>query len=143
MHRSFDAVRRSYTKGAIAPVEFTLAGERFTCLCDPTLGDTFELADAPDIKADDFDPQNRLHLTLIRQLCDYIRRMLPLEERDRWDKVLYSIPVSHMVVMIEIADYITRAVIDRPTGPSSTSSDGRRVNGSGSKRRPAGRSRSR
>jgi hypothetical protein len=143
-HRDFDAVRRSYTKGAIAPVEFTLAGERFTCLCDPTLGDTFELADAPDIDADDFDSANKLHVALIRKLADYIRRMLPDDgSRERWDKILYSIPVSHMPVVIEAADFITRQVIDRPTVPPSTSSNGRRGNGSTSRRKPAGQSRSR
>lgn len=138
MHRDFDAARRAYSKGEIDPVTFILAGETFTCLCDPTLGDTFELADVPDLEPEDFDSSSRFHMATIRRLSKYIRHMLPLEERPRWDGALYRVPVSEMAVILEIANYITEAVAGRPTVPLTTSSRGRAANGQGSRKRSAG-----
>jgi hypothetical protein len=138
VHVDFDAARRAYSKGQIDPVTFDLAGETFTCLCDPTLGDTFELADVPDLDPADFDSANRLHLATIRRLARYIRHMLPVDERGRWDQSLYRIPLSEMPVILEISEYITKAVTSRPTVPPTTSSRGRAANGRSSRKRPAG-----
>lgn len=138
--RDFDAARRAYDTQAPAPVEFVLAGEVFTCLNDPSLGDTFEMIDAPDITVEDFDPNRNAHVTLVRKIARYIQRMLVLEDRPRFDQALYRVPVTHMAVIIEIADYITTEVVNRPTVPPGPSSSGRPESGVGSKNAPAGAS---
>lgn len=141
MHRDFDAARRAYTAtagGLADPVTFALAGETFTCLPDPTLGDTFDLADAPDIDVETWDSGNRVHMDLVRTLSAFIRRMLPPDDRPRYEAALYRVPVTHMPVIIDIAGYITEQVVNRPTVPPDDSSSGRPPTGDDSNSEPGG-----
>lgn len=142
-HRDFDASRRAHEPDR-DPVTFTLGGERFTVLPDPTLGDTFDLADAPDIAAEDFDPNGQADLVLVRTLSNFIRRMLPDEDRPRFDLALYRIPSTAAYVIVETAAWIAEQVIARPTVPPASSSSGRPTTPTGGDSRPssAGRTRS-
>jgi len=130
MHKDFDAARRAYAPDR-DPVTFTLGGELFTVLPDPTLGDTFELYDAPEPT-----PENEQES--VRILTRFIRRMIPEEERPRFDLALYRIPSTHGFVIIECATYIAEQVVQRPTEPPRTSSSGRRPTGKKSTKRVAG-----
>lgn len=129
-HRSFDAARRAYHVER-DPVTFDLGGERFTVLPDPSLGDVFELMDAPEPIPDN-EQQS------IRILAKFIRRMLPDEDRLRWDRVLLTIPSTESPVIIELATWITEQISARPTVPPAPSSRGRRNGGRTSKPVPAG-----
>jgi hypothetical protein len=135
--RDFDVARRAYDD-TFEPVSFELAGETFTVLREPTLGDTFELHDAPDIDVEDFDGSDRTHLALVRVLVRFISHMLDQNDRPRFAQALYRIPVSHQGVLIEVATFITEQVVGRPTEPSSTSSAGPQVAGRRSKSGPKG-----
>lgn len=140
MHRDFDAVRRAWEVER-DPVTFRLADETFTVLPDPTLGDTFELADAPDIDPDTFD--GGADLRAIRVLSNFIRRMLPVEDRQRWDNtVLLKIPASQAIVIYHVAVYVTEQVTGHPFEPSRASSKRRATSGRTSKPASAGTSRS-
>lgn len=137
-YKDFDAARRAYGDDNIPPVTFALAGEVFELLPDPTLGDTFDIADTPDLRPEHFDSANSAHIEIIRSLCQFVKRMLPVQDRPRWDAALYRVPVSHMPVIIEITDYIAQEVIDRPTVPPSSSSTGRLITGPTSNSGPVG-----
>lgn len=139
-HRDFDAARRAYDTVTPDPVSFTLAGEEFTCLLDPTIGDTFEMIDAPDITPEDYDPTNPAHPRLMMKIARYVQRMLPVEERPRFDAALYRIPVTHLAVILDVANFITEEVVDRPTGPPASFSSGRPESGTSSKNEPVGAS---
>lgn len=140
-HFDFDAARRAYEVD-VDPVTFSYGGDTFTVLPDPTLGDTFDLADAPDLDGD-FDPLNATHLKLVTVLAKFIRRMLPPEDRERFDRAHYRIPSTQAVIIIEIAQTIVSEVIaKRPTQPPGSSSSGRLSTGPGSKKRSATRNRS-
>lgn len=141
MHRDFDVSRRAYAPER-DPVTFTLGGETFTVLPDPTLGDTFDLADAPDISAADFDPNGAADLKLVRILTSFIRRMVPEGDRPRFDVALYRIPSTQAYVIVECAEWITEQVVNRPTMPPASSSSGRQATGTGSKRTSGGTRRS-
>lgn len=138
MHRDFDAARRA-KQVERDPVTFTLGGETFTVLPDPTLGDTFDLADAPEITREDFDPSRSADHTLVRTLKNFIRRMLPEEDRARFDLAMYRIPTTDSYVIVECAVYITEQVTTRPTEPPASSSRGRQRTGPSSKRKSAGK----
>lgn len=140
-HRDFDVARRSWDVDR-DPVTFALAGETFTVVPDPSLGDTFDLADAPDISADDFDPDRPADTQLIRVLTRFLRRMIPPDDRARFDAALYKVPARHSGVIIEINAWITEQVIARPTVPPSSSSSGRQTTGRASKPKSAGKRRS-
>jgi hypothetical protein len=141
VHRDFDAARRAHHIDR-DPVTFTLGGDTFTVLPDPTLGDTFDLADAPDIKPEDFDPDGAPDLVLVRVLRDFIRRMLDEDERPRFDRAMYRIPSTEAYVIVECAMWITEQVTGFPTEPPASSSSGRpptRSAGARSKRTSGGR----
>lgn len=131
-HRSFGTVRAAVER---EPVTFDLAGESFTVTPDPSLGDTFDLYDAPEPT-----PENELES--VRVLARFVRRMLDPEDRSRFDAALYRIPSSHSYVIIEVAEWITEQVAGFPTVPPTTSSGGRRPAGTSSKKRPGGTGRS-
>lgn len=139
-HRDFDASRRAHHLER-DPVTFVLGGESFTVLPDPSLGDTFDLADAPDISAKDFDPDGAPDLALVRVLKNFIRRMLPDDERARYDLALYRIPSTEAYAIVECAEWIVGQVTAFPTEPPASSSSGRpttRSGGASSKGRSGG-----
>lgn len=140
-HRDFDASRRARHVDR-DPVTFTLGGETFTVLPDPTLGDVFDLADAPDIGSKEFDPNGEPDMVLVRTLKQFIRRMVPDADRPRFDTALYRIPSTDAYVIIECAEWIVEQVVTFPTEPPASSSSGRPTtgtNGGGSKPPRGGR----
>lgn len=136
MHRSFGAVRAAVTREPIT-FDFGLYGEEsFTVVPDPTLGDTFDLYDAPEPT-----PENELESA--RLCARFIRRMLAPEDRARFDLALHRIPSAECVVIVDCCAWIAEQVTGFPTMPPSSSSSGRPRNGSRSKGPRAGGARSR
>ena len=134
-HKSFGTVRAAVQREPVT-FDFGLYGEEtFTVVPDPSLGDTFDLFDAPEPT-----PKNLLESS--RTLARFIRRMLPPEDRERFDAALYRIPSTEVHIIIACAEYITSQVTGFPTTPPGTSSAGRPRAGTTSKKRPGGNGRS-
>lgn len=130
-HRSFGAVRAGVEREPIT-FDFGLYGEEtFTVVPDPSLGDTFDLADAPEPT-----PENVLDSARI--LARFIRRMLAPADRPRFDQALYRIPATQMHIVVEAAQWIAENVTTFPTVPPASSSRGRRTAGTNSKMRRGG-----
>lgn len=135
MHRSFGAVRAAATREPVT-FDFGLYGEEtFTVVPDPTLGDTFDLYDAPE-------PASKNDLEAARTCARFIQRMLPPEERARFDLALHRIPSSECHIIIDCAAWIAEQVTTFPTVPPTISSRGRQRNGSTSRAKPGGGARS-
>lgn len=135
-HQTFGAVRLAAEREPVT-FDFGLYGEEtFTVMPTPSLGDTFDLADAPEPT-----PQNELESA--RVIARFIRRMLQPEDRPRFDAALYRIPSTHVGIIIDCGVWIAGQVTGRPTRPAPTSSSGRQATGSRSKTRSAGAARSR
>lgn len=128
-HRSFDAARRAYQRD-VDPITFDYGGDTFTVIPDPTLGDTFDLMDTPEPT-----PENEAQA--VRTLVRFVRRLLPAEDRSRFDQAHYRIPSSEGAVIIDLASWITEQVTTRPPVPPTISSRGRRTTGRSSKKRAA------
>lgn len=134
-HRTFGAVRQAAEREPIT-FDFGIYGEEtFTVVPEPSLGDTFELHDAPEPT-----PTNMLESA--RAIARFIRRMLPVEDRARFDVALTRIPASELHVVIECGTWITEQVTGFPTRPPAGSSSGRRGTGSSSRAKSAGPRRS-
>lgn len=133
-HRTFGAVRTAATKEPIT-FDFGLYSEEtFTVVPEPSLGDTFDLYDAPE-------PLPENEAVAIRVLARFIRRMLPPEDRVRFDQALYRIPITEAHIIMDVATYITEQATGFPTMPPTTSSRGRQPTGKTSKPRTAGNKR--
>lgn len=134
-HRSFGAVRAGVERDPIT-FDFGLYGEEtFTVVPDPSLGDTFDLADAPEPDADNL-------LDTARILARFIRRMLAPEDRKRFDEALYRIPATQMGLIVDAAAFIAENVTTFPSVPLTSSSRGRRSAGTTSRSKRAGGARS-
>lgn len=134
-HRSFGAVRAGVEREPIT-FDFGLYGEEtFTVVPDPSLGDTFDLADAPEP-----NPDNMLEAS--RVLARFISRMLAPEDRPRFTQALYRIPATQCHLIVECAQYVAEHVTTVPTLPPASSSRGRRTAGTSSKRTRGGGPRS-
>ena len=134
-HRSFGAVRAGVEREPIT-FDFGLYDEEtFTVVPDPSLGDTFDLADAPEPTPDNL-------LDTARVLARFIRRMLDPADRPRFDAALYRIPAPQMHVVVDCAAYIAEHVTTFPTEPPANSSRGRRTAGTSSKAKRGGGPRS-
>jgi hypothetical protein len=134
-HQSFGTVRAGVER---EPITFSLGlydEHTFTIVPEPTLGDTFELADAPEP-----NPTNMVDAA--RSLARFIRRMLTEEDRPRFDEALYRIPASQAHIIVEAGTWIAAQVSGFPTTPPASSSGGRRVAGTSSRKRPGGTGRS-
>lgn len=127
-HRDFDAARAERLR-KVEPVAFTIGGERFTCVAEPTLGDALALADAPE-------PEDN-EAAAARALVRFVESLLVPSDRARWRRTIarqrYSRwrrrpPVSTSE-LIELGAWLTVAYTARPTVPSSDSSSGRRPSG--------------
>jgi hypothetical protein len=141
-HRTFDIERDAQgapigTLREPITFDFGLYGEeRFTVIPTPTLGDTFDLADAPE-------PRHANDLDACRVIARFIRSMLPVEDRPRFDAALYRIPADQAHVIIDLGAWIAERVTPFPTKPAATSSSGRQATRRTSKPKPAGSARSR
>jgi hypothetical protein len=130
-HRSFGTVRAGVEREPIT-FDFGMWSEhRFTCLPEPSLGDTIDLYDAPEPT-----PENMVESA--RLLARFIRRMIVPEDRGRFDDALRAVPASQAHVIVEAATFIVEQVSGFPTVPPASSSGGRPTAGTNSKRRPAG-----
>lgn len=117
-HQSFGTVRLVAEPDPIT-FDFGMFSEHtFTVVPEPTLGDTFDLYDAPEPDT----PGNELEAS--RVCAQFIRRMLIPDDRGRFDQALYRIPTSHVGLIIDAARWITQEVINRPFGRAVSSSDG-------------------
>lgn len=124
-HQSFGAVR---TQAEREPVTFDFGmydEHRFTVIPEPSLGDTFDLYDAPE-------PTPETMLDAARVCARFIRRMIVAEDRARFDEALVRIPASHAHLIVDACRYISEQVIGRPTEPLLSSSDGQRDTGTNS-----------
>lgn len=109
-HRSFGTTRAPVEREPIT-FDFGLySEERFTVVPDPSLGDTYDLHDAPDVV-----PGTEIECS--RMLASFIRRMLAPEDRERFNQTLYRIPVTQSHIIIECAEYIAEHVTTFPTVP--------------------------
>lgn len=135
-HRTFGAVRLAPPREPIT-FDFGLYGEeRFTVVPEPSLGDCFDLHDAPEPT-----PTNMLESARI--LARFIRRMIAPEDQARYDQALHRIPSSECHVIVEAAAWIAEQVAGFPTTPSSGSPAGRQPTRNSSKPKSGGRTRSR
>lgn len=135
-HQSFGTVRAGVEREPIT-FDFGLFGEEtFRVVPDPSLGDTLDLLDAPEPT-----PDNELETLAV--LTRFIRRLLPPEDRPRFNQALYRIPITEApAVVIECAAWIAEQVAGFPTSPPTTSSRGRQTRGARSKPKRAGATRS-
>jgi hypothetical protein len=135
LHQSFGTVRAGVEREPIT-FDFGLYGEdTFTVMPEPSLGDTFDLADAPEPSATNMVDSARV-------LARFIRCMLVEEDRPRFDAALHRIPASQAHVIVEAATWIAQQVSGFPTTPPASSSGGRRTAGTTSRKRPGGTGRS-
>lgn len=132
-HRSFPR-----TAGLVLqePVTFDLGGEQFTCRLRPSLGDTFELMDAPE-------PTPETTAQAVYTIARFIRRLLIEEDQERWHELMFTLGQEDCGTLIELASWLAEQFSGFPTEPPASSSAGRRANGTTSKKRGAGTTRSR
>jgi hypothetical protein len=141
-NRDFDASRRAYHVER-DPVCFTLGGESFDVVLDPSLGDTFDLYDAPEVRTDAngivlFDQNNGDDIVLVRTLQRFIERSIPIEQRPAFQRAMYRIPAAEAGVIIECAMWIVEQMTSFPTEPPGNSSSGRQAAGADSNTNSAG-----
>lgn len=136
-HQSFGTVRAGVEREPIT-FDFGLFGEEtFTVVPDPSLGDVLDLLDAPEPT-----PTNETQTLAV--LTRFIRRLLPVEDRPRFNQALYRIPITEApAIVIDCAAWIATQVTGFPTVPPTTFSRGRPPSGASSKPKRAGASRSR
>lgn len=121
-HRTFGAVKRAATREPIT-FDFGVYGEeRFTITPEPSLGDCFQLYDAPEKT-----PTNLLEVA--RACARFIRSMIDPKDRRRFDEALTRIPASEAGIIFEAAEWITEQVTGFPTPPPEDSSSGRQTSG--------------
>jgi hypothetical protein len=131
-HRSFGAVRLAPPRDPIT-FDLGLYGEdRFTVVPEPSLGDCFDLYDAPEPT-----PTNMLESARI--LARFVRRMVDPADQPRFDAALRRIPSTEAHVIVEAATWIAEQVTGFPTTPPGGSSAGRQPTGNSSRRKSGGR----
>lgn len=126
-HRDFDAARAERVRQQ-EPLTFTLGGERFTCVAEPTIGDALALADAPEPE------QNET--AAVRAILAFVGALVVPEDRRRWKRMLRRQrpgrrnrhPVSAGEV-VELGAWLAMAYTGRPSDPSSGSAVGRGASG--------------
>lgn len=130
-HQSFGTVRAGVEREPIT-FDFGLYGEEtFTVIPDPSLGDVFDLYDAPE-------PTPTNELETVRVLARFIARLLDPADRPRFFTALHRIPSTRADIVIDCATWIAGQLVPFELPPSRNSSTGRRTTGRGSKRKPAG-----
>jgi len=127
-HRDFDAVRALRLRDR-EPVTFTIGGERFTCVVEPSLGDALALADAPE--------PDQSEVGAARAIVRFVESLLVPEDRKRWRRTVARQsprrwrrrePVSAAEI-VELGAWLAASYTTRPTRPSSVSSSGRQHSG--------------
>lgn len=129
-HQDYDALRAELRRDVNDdPLTFTLFGHLYTCAPAPSLGDSFDLMDAPEPMND--EPE------AVRALCRFIRRMLIEPDKIHWDQATYKLDGRDGPLIIAIGVDLTEQYANRPTEPPSGSSDGRPGTGAKSNAPPA------
>lgn len=140
-HFDFDAALRAARQDEEQPdpVTFVYGGQEFTVRQDPSLGDVMELAAVPDPT-----PENEEQAAMA--CMQFVRRMLLLEDRQRFDQAHYTIPARNAApAIIALTTWLAEQVAGFPTAPpdsSATSSSGssptssKRTGGTGRSSKP-------
>lgn len=116
-HQSFGTVRQGTDRDPIT-FDFGLYGEdTFTVVPEPSLGDTFDLYDAPEPT-----PTNVVESAQI--LARFIRKMIVPEQKKAFDQALYRIPATRADIIVSAAHYIIEQLVPFAIPPSGTSSNG-------------------
>lgn len=123
MHVDFDAARAAWARQE-SPLTFTVCEQTFTCVTTPSLGDAFDLMDAPEPVVTDINSQG------IRAICGFIRRCLVPDSRPDWDALLYRPDALEAADIVYIGAQLAEQYAGRPFKPSGSSSPGRRSTGS-------------
>lgn len=111
---------------------FEFAGESFRCRPSPTLGDTFDLMDAPE-------PAPETLAQAARAIARFVRRLLADDtERARWDDLLRRTGNEGLPALIDLGTWLAEQVAAIPPKPPASSRGGRRPTGKSSKRATAG-----
>jgi hypothetical protein len=138
-HFDFDEALREYRKDdePVDPITFTYGGELFTVMSGPMLGDVMELHDAPEIRS---DTDEAAALALLK----FVRRLLPVEDRQRFEQAHYRIPATQSApAMIKLGIFVTEQVTGSfPTKPPVSSATGPPSHGRTSSKRTGGTGRS-
>jgi hypothetical protein len=124
--QDFDAARRERLR-AFEPIQFVLAGKRFTCIAHPVLTDSFALLDAPELLDDGGAPI----AAGVRALAEFIERSIasPREQR-AFRKLLgrRDDPIDATTI-VELGEWLAEQYSGRPTVRPSGFSDGSRPPG--------------
>jgi hypothetical protein len=116
----FDAALRAHRAAqgdddAPEPVTFHYGGQLFTVLPSPTLGDVIELAYAPEPT-----PETEEQAAFVA--LQFVRRLLPREDRPRFDQAHYTIEARKAApAILELVTWITQQVTGFPTEPPAPS----------------------
>lgn len=127
-HQDYDALRAEQRREH-DPLTFTLFGHLYTCAPAPSLGDTFELMDAPEPMDNEAEA--------LRALCRYIRRMVVPTDQAHWDQATYKLDIDDLPLLMAISVDLLEQYANRPTVPPSESSDGRPGTGPSANEQPA------
>lgn len=99
--------------------------DEFTITPNPSLGDTFDLADAPERTPDNI-------LECARACARFVRSMIVPEDRSRFDQALYRIPSTEAHLVVDCAEWIAEQVTHFPPAPALSSLDGQETQVTGS-----------
>lgn len=137
-HFDFDAALREARRDddRPEPVTFTYGGQDFTVLPDPTLGDVMDLSRAPELT-----PETEVAAAFA--CMQFIRRMLPPGDRQRFEQAHYTIPASNSApAIVALTSWLAEQVAGFPTQPPDSSPTGSSGTSPTPSRRTGGRSRS-
>lgn len=129
-HRDFDAARAERVRQT-EPVSFTLGGETFSCVVEPTLGDILALAGAPEPEESEVEA--------VRAILAFTGEIVVPEDRARFRRLVRRERPRRFrrrrggafsaADVVALAFWLVEVYTGRPTRPSSGSSDGRRGSG--------------
>jgi hypothetical protein len=127
--------------GAFTAVQSRVLGERitvaiadevFAVATEPSLGDTFDLMDAPEPT-----PENEAQA--VRALSRFLERVIVPEERARYQALLYRLPRGQgSAILTATAVELVERLTGFPSAPLASSSGTRRATGSRTKPATAG-----
>jgi hypothetical protein len=126
-HRDFDAARAERMR-EVEPLSFTLGGETFRCVNEPTIGDALALADAPEPTENES--------AAVKAILAFVGSLVVPEDQKRWRRMLARQrpgrrnrhPVGGGEV-VELGVWLAVEYSGRPSGPSTGSSAGRHGSG--------------
>lgn len=131
-HQDFELAAR---KAKSEPITFGFMGEVFTCVSEPSLGDSLDVIRAPEVDATS-EPSVAMGVSI---MAEFVRKMLVDDDKPRWDAVLYKVPRTEGMMVVNIGTWIIEQLSGFPTSPPAGSfSGGRPLAGVSSNRPTAG-----